>query len=229
MEHLRRQGDRHADRPCVGGSRSPRVCPHRVRRSRRAGVRQLRRPGLLPCRRDLPAEIAPEPGREALCFFYHVDHPGTTWRVPPKLLWEAELVSLPNAGPYQAVVSMRGDLVLINGQTGGRPEHSVVIYSSGGKLVKSYPLASLVPVTQQEGGLPVWGWHIGARLFFLRQAARFYILLPRGRGMEFNLNNGTLKHGNSKRFPELAALAAKQVAKVKPHTEAKAIQRGRER
>jgi len=158
-----------------------------------------------------------------------VDHPGTTWRVPPKLLWEAELVSLPNAGPYQAVVSMRGDLVLINGQTGGRPEHSVVIYSSGGKLVKSYPLASLVPVTQQEGGLPVWGWHIGARLFFLRQAARFYILLPRGRAMEFNLNNGTLKHGNSKRFPEFAALAAKQVAKVKPHTEAKAIQRGRER
>ncbi|KPJ73160.1 MAG: hypothetical protein AMS14_06710, partial [Planctomycetes bacterium DG_20] len=155
-----------------------------------------------------PPQSRRNPGQKPLCCLYHVGHPGTTWTVDAKLLWKAELVPLPEAGPYQAVLSVRGDLVVINGQT-GRPEHSVIIYSPGGKPVKSYPLASLTSVTPREGGLPMWGWHRGARYFFLRREARFYILLPWGKAMEFNLDDGTLQHGDTTDFPKLAAVARK--------------------
>ena len=165
---------------------------------------------------SLVAEIFPpgsrnNPSDRPICYFYSVGYPGTTWKVDAKLLWKAQLVRVPRpqAGPYQTVVSMRGHLVTMNGGTGTYQEHSVAIYDPNGKLVKSHPFKSLRPLVERMAHLPMWGWHRSARYFFPRKAALFYILLPWGKAMEFDLKDGAFQHGDPKGFPELAALTGK--------------------
>ena len=168
---------------------------------------------------SLVAEMFPpksrnNPSDRPMCYFYSVGYPGAKWKVDAKLLWKAQLVRVPrpHAGPYQAVVSMRGHLVTINGGTGTYQEHSVAIYDPNGKLVRSYPFKSLTPLVDRMPHLPMWGWHRGARYFFPRKAALFYILLPWGKAMEFGLKDGSFRHGDAKGFPELTALAGKGCA-----------------
>lgn len=164
------------------------------------------------------AEVFPPKSRQnsgdnPVCYFYEMGYPGASWETSPKLKWNAQLVN--QAMPYEALVSMDGQLVTLNEWANAGFQNAVVIYNLNGGLVKSYDLDSLLPkedTDKVERSVSSRYWNRGARYYFLREPARLDILLSWGKAIEFLLADGTFRYGNVNDFPDLATLVGQPSA-----------------
>ena len=158
-----------------------------------------------------PPKSRQNPDEKPVCYFYQMGYPGTAWDVAPTLKWTAGLVN--EQMPYEAVVSMDGQLVTLNEWANVGFQNAVVIYDLNGKLVKSYDLDSLLPkedVNNVERSESSRHWNRGARYYFLREPARLYILLSWQKVLGFSLEDGKFQYSNIDNFPDLAVLVGKQ-------------------
>jgi hypothetical protein len=156
-------------------------------------------------------------GNRPLCYFYSVGFAGSGWNVDARLVWKAPLVN--PTGPYEAVLSMDGDLVTLNEHGRVGYDNAVVIYRRDGSLVKAYALDDLLPAraisgNENEAKVPLstssrW-WTRNAQYYFLARPSRFYVALPWGSALEFLLENGKVSYAPVAEFPEFAALRRKE-------------------
>jgi hypothetical protein len=160
------------------------------------------------------AEVFPPKARhnatgKPVCYFYAIGYPGTDWKVDAKLVWKGPLVN-PDM-PYEAVLSMGGDLVTLNEYGHLGFENSVVIYSRQGKLVKAYSLDELIPAADVAGferSVSSRYWNRKARYYFLSDPLRFYVVLPQDKVVRFQLSDGQHRYGAISDFPEIAKVTA---------------------
>lgn len=155
------------------------------------------------------AEIFPPRSRQndgdrPYCYLYQMEYAGTTWTIAARLRWQGQLVN--RKMPYEAILSMDGQLVTLNDWGHVGSENAVVIYDRGGKLVKSYALEQFLPQTDMDkfsSSVSSRWWNKGAKYYFISRAARLYIVLPWGSALEFSLTNGQVRYGAANTFPGL--------------------------
>jgi hypothetical protein len=164
------------------------------------------------------AEIFPPRSRQnstekPLCYFYELGYGGgTEWKIDAKLKWKAPLVN--DLMPYQALVSMHGQLVTLNEYGALGYKNAVAIYSQTGERIKSYRLDDLIPADDSrsiETSMSSRWWNRDAKYYFFDSPGRLYIVLPWGRVREFNLDTGRYKYGSSAQFSDLAKVVAKGI------------------
>ena len=164
------------------------------------------------------AEIFPPRSRQnstekPLCYFYELGYGGgTEWKIDAKLKWKAPLVN--DVMPYQAVVSMHGQLVTLNEYGALGYKNAVAIYSHGGELIKTYQLDDLIPAGDSgkiETSMSSRWWNKHAKYYFLDSPGRLYIVLPWGTAEEFHLDAGRSKYGSSAQYSDLAKVVAKGI------------------
>lgn len=158
-----------------------------------------------------PPRSRQNPAEKPLCYFYEVGYPeGAAWKIYAKLKWKAPLVN--DLMPYQAVVSMQGQLVTLNEYGTVGYKNAVAIYSQTGALVKTYPLDELIPASDSgkiETSMSSRWWNKDAKYYFLDNPGRLYVVLPWGKVAEFHLDASRHKYGPSAQFSELAKVLAK--------------------
>jgi hypothetical protein len=160
------------------------------------------------------AEVFPPKSRQnqskkPLCYLYQMGYSGTQWEIRPRLEWSAPLVN--EEMPMSALVSPEGQIVTLDEYTRPGYQNAVVIYDRQGKPTKSFHLDELIPPEERHHIVPSSGfrlWREGARYFFLTKPARFYIVLPWDKVMEFSLADGKFKTGHVMDFLPVASLAS---------------------
>ena len=164
------------------------------------------------------AEIFPPRSRQnstdkPLCYFYELGYGGgTEWKIDAKLKWQAPLVN--HVMPYQAVISMQGQLVTLNEYGALGYKNAVAIYSHDGALIKTYQLEDLIPTGDSgkiETSMSSRWWNKDAKYYFLDSPGRLYIVLPWGKVGEFQLDTGRYKYGSSAQFSDVAKVVAKGI------------------
>jgi hypothetical protein len=156
------------------------------------------------------AEIFPpgsrqNPGKSPLCYFYEMGYAGTDWKIDAHLKWRAPLVN--SRMPYQAVVSMAGQLVTLNDHGSVGFDNAVAIYDRRGRLIKTYRLDDLIPAGETgrfESSISSRWWNNGAKYYFIGDPGHFYIVLPWGNVMQFGLVKGEFHSGAQADFAELS-------------------------
>jgi hypothetical protein len=164
------------------------------------------------------AEVFPpgsrqNPGKGPLCYFYEMGYPGTSWKIDAHLKWRAPLVN--SRMPYQAVVSMEGQLVTLNDHGSVGFENAVAIYDRRGRLLKTYRLDELIPAGETgkfESSESSRWWNKAAKYYFIGDPEHLYIVLPWGKVLQFGLDKGDFHTGTPTDFAELSSVRKKPFA-----------------
>jgi len=164
------------------------------------------------------AEVFPpgsrqNPGKSPLCYFYEMGYAGTNWKIDAHLKWRAPLVN--SRMPYQAVVSMAGQLVTLNDHGSVGFDNAVAIYDRRGRLIKTYRLDELIPAGETgrfESSVSSRWWNKGANYYFIGDPGHLYIVLPWGQVMQFGLDKGEFRSGEPADFAELSFVRKKPFA-----------------
>ena len=165
---------------------------------------------------QLVAEIFPpasrqNPGKRALCYFYELGYPGTTWNVTPTLKWKAELAN--EHMPIDAIVSQDGWLVTLNEWYGAGQAHSLVVYNPRGRLVADWsgdrlfadPLLQAI-ARDRTSMSSVW-WNQHASYYFTRQHVLF-VSLSANAAIRVDLPAGSYRVGAASAFRDYTAATA---------------------
>lgn len=155
-----------------------------------------------------PPRSRHNPGARPVAHFYQVEHPGIRWTVEAQRLWTAQLAN--EVMPQAALVSMAGHVVTLDDHHEAGGDHALVVYDTGGRLVRSFRLrdllddADLSQIPPSDCG---WLWREDARFFFTGSSdARLYVLLASRRVLEVTLATGELKRGVEADFPSLVEI-----------------------
>ena len=155
-----------------------------------------------------PPESRHNPGTRPVAHLYQVEHPGSAWTVQAQRLWTAPLAN--ETMPKAALVSMAGHVVTLDDYQEAGADHALVVYDTGGRLVRSFTLQDLLGdadwsrISRDDCG---WAWREGARFFFTRSSdAKLYVLLASRRVLEVTLATGELKRGVEADYPSLAEI-----------------------
>lgn len=158
------------------------------------------------------AEIFPPHSRQnnseqPFCYFYKMGYPGKQWEIKPELVWQAKLNN--ELMPFQALISMDGELVTLNEHGRVGYENTVAVYDRKGQLLKSFHLDELI-TDEDEGQFSRsassrW-WNNNAKYYFMKNPARLYILLEWGKVWEFSLTDGRFRVGKLTQFADLAVV-----------------------
>ena len=173
------------------------------------------------------AEVFPAKARRnssdvARLYMYEVGYPGATWSVDARRRWIADLPVMPQA----AIVSMAGHVILLDEYYQGGGDHSLVVFSTDGKQVKSFSLDQLLApadvqkVTVSDCGLL---WRDAASFYFSDEPdAKLYVVLRWGRAVEVSLGTGAIRRGSRDEFATLRAILAQrfpnELAEVWPNS-----------
>jgi len=151
------------------------------------------------------------------CFFYKINQQITYENYDHKkkfeLVWSGELSN--NIEPNAAILSNNGYLITLDETTSKGYFHSLVLYDKQGKLIKDYSLDELIPESDIYDFPTTVGskyWRDKASYFFCNIADKtedfynpthFYIVLTNHKVLELVLDNGNIKYGDLKDFPNL--------------------------
>ena len=121
------------------------------------------------------AEVFPAHARRNMddrprMYVYEVGYPGPEWRVDARRLWTATLPTTPQA----ALVSMAGDVVMLDDHYRAGGEHSLVVFGKDGRLVRDFGLDELLDradVARVEFSDCGRLWRNGATFYFSRAPA----------------------------------------------------------
>jgi hypothetical protein len=134
-----------------------------------------------------PPESRQNIGKKPLCYMYRVGYPGAGWKVDAKLVWKAELATM----PYEAVVTMDGLLVTLDQHGNVGFDHAVDVYDARGKLVRSLKLDELFAaddLDKIEHSVSSRWWRRGAKVHVI--AGKLYITVASGKTVEVALKDG---------------------------------------
>ena len=157
-----------------------------------------------------PAKSRQNSGDKPLCYFYKMDYSGAEWKIGAHLVWQAQLVN-PQM-PYEAVVSTDGILVTLNDYGHLGYDNAVTIYDQRGKMIRSYTLDDLIPAQERnkiEQSMSSRWWNRNARYYFTQNPGLFYVILPSGKAMEFQLERAKFHYGAVTGFAGVDALQKK--------------------